>query len=81
MPSVAWPSELGHGWHTGWGMLVGFVAAKALVDWRLLALAGGNLESWHADDAAQFPFRYAVLVWGAWWQLLRGGVQWKGRRI
>ena len=66
----------------GWRMLVGFVAAKALVDWRLLALAGRQFGiTWHASDAAQFPFRYAVLVWGAWWQLLRGDVQWKDRRI
>lgn len=67
---------------TGWGMLVGFVAAKALVDWRLLALAGREFGVvLRAGDVAQFPFRYAILVWGAWWQLLRGGVQWKGRRI
>lgn len=68
--------------NAGWGMLVGFVAAKALVDWRLLALAGREFGiAWNARDAAQFSFRYAVLVWGAWWQLLHGGVQWKGRRI
>lgn len=66
----------------GWGMLIGFIAAKALVDWRLLALAGREFGiALHAGDVAQFSFRYAVLVWGAWWQLLRGGVEWKGRRI
>ena len=43
----------------GWMMLAGFVAAKAFVDWRLLALAAGNLESWHAGDAGS-SFRYAV---------------------
>ena len=66
----------------GWGILIGFIAAKALVDWRLLALAGREFGvALRADDVAQFPFRYAILVWGAWWQLLRGRVEWKGRRI
>ena len=32
-------------------------------------------------DAVFFSGRYALLVWGAWWQLLRGQVEWKGRRI
>ena len=32
-------------------------------------------------DALLFPLRYALLVWGAWWQLLAGRVQWKGRSI
>ena len=66
----------------GWGMLIGFIAAKTLVDWRLLALAGREFGiALRAGDVAQFPFRYAILVWGAWWQLLRGRVEWKGRRI
>ncbi len=66
----------------GWGMLIGFIAAKALVDWRLLALAGREFGvAVRVGDVAQFPFRYAILVWGAWWQLLRGRVEWKGRRI
>jgi hypothetical protein len=66
----------------GWWMLIGFIAAKALVDWRLLALASREFEiSLRASDVLAFPFRYAVLVWGAWWQLLRGGVPWKGRPI
>ena len=65
-----------------WMMLAGFVAAKALVDWRLLVLAGREFGiTVRAGDVAQFPFRYAVLVWGAWWQLLQGHVEWKGRRI
>ena len=66
----------------GWGMLIGFIVAKALVDWRLLAFAGREFGiALRVSDVAQFPFRYAVLVWGAWWQLLRGRVEWKGRRI
>ena len=32
-------------------------------------------------DALLFPLRYALLVWGAWWQLLAGRVQWKRRSI
>lgn len=66
----------------GWGMLIGFIVAKSLVDWRLLALASREFGmALRAGDVALFPFRYAVLVWGAWWQLLRGRVEWKGRRI
>jgi hypothetical protein len=66
----------------GWGMLIGFIAAKALVDWRLLKLAVREFGvALHAGDVVQFPFRYAILVWGAWWQLLRGRVEWKDRRI
>ena len=66
----------------GWGILIGFIAAKTLVDWRLLALAGREFGiALRAGDVAQFPFRYAILVWGAWWQLLHGRVEWKGRRI
>jgi cellulose synthase/poly-beta-1,6-N-acetylglucosamine synthase-like glycosyltransferase len=66
----------------GWGMLIGFIAAKAFVDWRLLAIAGCEFEiALRARDVALFPLRYAILVWGAWWQLLRGRVEWKGRRI
>jgi hypothetical protein len=66
----------------GWGMLVGFIAAKTAVDWRLLALSSREFGiPLRARDVALFPFRYAVLVWGAWWQLLRGRVEWKGRRI
>lgn len=66
----------------GWGMLVGFIAAKTIVDWRLLALASREFGiPLRAGDVVLFPFRYAILVWGAWWQLLRGRVEWKGRRI
>lgn len=66
----------------GWGMLMGFIAAKTFVDWRLLALSGREFGiPLRAGDVGVFPFRYAVLVWGAWWQLLRGRVEWKGRRI
>ena len=66
----------------GWVMFIGFIVVKALVDWRLLALAGREFGVvLRAGDVAQFPFRYAILVWGAWWQLLRGQVEWKGRRI
>ena len=66
----------------GWGMLAGFIAAKTALDWRLLALANREFGiPLRAGDVALFPFRYAVLVWGAWWQLLRGRVEWKGRRI
>ena len=66
----------------GWGIFIGFIAAKTLVDWRLLALAGREFGiALRAGDVAQFPFRYSILVWGAWWQLLRGRVEWKGRRI
>lgn len=66
----------------GWGVLIGFIAAKTLVDLRLLTLAGREFDiPLRVGDVALFPFRYAILVWGAWWQLLRGRVEWKGRRI
>ena len=32
-------------------------------------------------DVLLFPWRYTCLVWGAWWQLLRRNVQWKGRQL
>lgn len=66
----------------GWLMLAAFTAAKTWIDWRLLATACRAFGlAWRTDDALLFPFRYAFLVWGAWWQLLRGGVHWKGRPI
>ncbi|MBO74396.1 MAG: hypothetical protein CMD33_03890 [Flavobacteriales bacterium] len=63
-------------------ILIGYFAAKSLIDWRLLSLACQEFGiPWRTGDALLFQFRYSFLVWGAWWQLLRGGIQWKGRRI
>lgn len=62
--------------------LAGFWAFKGLADGALLRRAcrefGWRLRAW---DTLTFSIRYAVLVWGAWWQLLFGRVHWKGRRI
>ncbi|HBP45578.1 MAG TPA: hypothetical protein DD635_06715 [Flavobacteriales bacterium] len=62
--------------------LVGVAAAKSFIDWRLLTLARREFSiTWQTVDMLLFPIRYAILVWGAWWQLLLGRIHWKGRRI
>jgi cellulose synthase/poly-beta-1,6-N-acetylglucosamine synthase-like glycosyltransferase len=62
--------------------LCGFWALKGLADVPLLRRASREF-GWplRAMDILTFSLRYAVLVWGAWWQLLFASVHWKGRRI
>lgn len=75
--------------HTAWRgtgdsllALCGFWALKGLSDVPLLRQASKEF-GWRlqAKDILTFSLRYAVLVWGAWWQLLFASVHWKGRRI
>ena len=62
--------------------LGGFWALKGLADVPLLRRASREF-GWRlqAADILTFSLRYAVLVWGAWWQLLFASVHWKDRRI
>ena len=64
---------------TGWRMLVGFVAAKALVDWRLLALAGREFGiTWHAERCGAVPVSLcrfgvgSVVATSARWRSVEG---------
>lgn len=68
---------------TTWILLItGYAGLKIALDARLLRTVR---KQFHfpdvAADTALFSGRYALLVWGAWWQLLRGRVEWKGRQI
>ena len=63
-------------------LFVGFTGLKMALDERLLRYVRRTFDfKWNVLDAVFFSGRYALLVWGAWWQLLRGQVEWKGRRI
>ncbi len=65
----------------GYGFLSA-IALKTFIDQKLISTAAHRYElSVKAGDRLLFPWRYAGLVWGAWWYLLRGRVQWKGRRL
>jgi len=59
-----------------------FWAGKGALDGWMIHRAsqqfGLNLRR---TDTLTFPLRYSLLVWGAWWQLLVGRVQWKGRSV
>ena len=62
--------------------LGGFWVLKGMADVPLLRRACREFD-WRLRtlDMLTFSVRYALLVWGAWWQLLFGSVHWKGRRI
>ena len=63
-------------------LIVGFTGLKMAIDARLLRHVRRTFDfKGNVLDAVFFSGRYALLVWGAWWQLLRGQVKWKGRRI
>jgi len=63
-------------------LLTGFATVKMALDARLLHHVRATFGfTSRMIDTALFSWRYALLVWGAWWQLLRGQVEWKGRRI
>ena len=55
---------------------------KILINQPLISRAARQYKlTLKPSDVLCFPWRYAALVWGAWWQLLRGNVQWKGRQL
>jgi len=63
------------------GLLVG-IAFKTHIDQPLISSAARRYElNVTPSDRFWFSWRYAGLVWGAWWHLLRGQVNWKGRRL
>ena len=57
-------------------------AVKMMLDFRLLKQVNSAFEI-HArkHDYITFAPRYLIMVLGAWVQILRGRVVWKGRRI
>ncbi len=57
-------------------------AVKMMFDFRLLKQVNSAFEI-HArkQDYITFAPRYLIMVLGAWRQILRGKVVWKGRRI
>ena len=66
------------------GFLWILVAAilKILLNQPLISRAARRYKlTMKSTDVLFFPWRYAALVWGAWWQLLRGNVKWKGRQL
>jgi hypothetical protein len=66
------------------GFLWILVAAtlKILLNQSLISRAARRYKlTMKPTDVLFFPWRYAALVWGAWWQLLRGSVKWKGRQL
>jgi hypothetical protein len=63
------------------GLLVG-MALKTQIDQPLISSAARRYElKVTPSDRFWFSWRYAGLVWGAWWHLFRGQVHWKGRRL
>lgn len=63
------------------GLLVG-IALKTQIDQPLISSAARRYElKVTPSDRFWFSWRYAGLVWGAWWHLFRGQVHWKGRRL
>ena len=71
MQSPSWITVALAFW-TGKGALDGWMIHRASQQFGL------NLRR---TDTLTFPLRYSLLVWGAWWQLLVGRVQWKGRSV
>lgn len=70
-------------WQLDWAILLGTVLIlKSGLD-ALLIRSAHRLHGIpvHGIDYVLFSLRYNILVWGAWWELFRGQVQWKGRRI
>lgn len=63
------------------GLLLG-IAFKTQIDQPLISSAARRYQlKVVPSDRFWFSLRYAGLVWGAWWHLLRGQVHWKGRRL
>lgn len=70
-------------WQRDWAILFGtFFIFKSGLDGLLIRSAqrlhGAPVQ---LVDYGLFSLRHSLLVWGAWWELFRGQVQWKGRRI
>lgn len=64
------------------GMAVAFWAGKAAVDGLMIHRASRRFGIPVCRvDYVTFTLRYGALVFGAWWQLLSGKVEWKGRSI
>jgi cellulose synthase/poly-beta-1,6-N-acetylglucosamine synthase-like glycosyltransferase len=62
--------------------ILALFAAKGMMDRRLVSTAVDRYAlPLKRLDLIRFPWRYAALVWGSWWHLLRGQVKWKGRKL
>ena len=71
-----------HEWAlAGSGLLAAYIGV-ALAHAHLIRTAQKHFPlEVHRTDLWMFPMRYSRLVWGSWWYLLRGKVEWKGRRL
>ena len=81
LPIMAFGSVLT--WQLDWAILLGtFFILKSVLD-GLLIRSAQRLQGVPVQmaDYVLFSLRYGLMVWGAWWELFRGQVQWKGRRI
>jgi cellulose synthase/poly-beta-1,6-N-acetylglucosamine synthase-like glycosyltransferase len=66
----------------GWQVAGAFWLFKALLDGGMIRGAARKFGlAWCPIDRLTFTPRYAILVLGAWWELLTQQVDWKGRRI
>jgi len=66
----------------GWPMAGAFWLVKALLDGGMVRAAARKFGLARCPiDRLTFTLRYAILVLGAWWELLTQQVDWKGRRI
>jgi poly-beta-1,6-N-acetyl-D-glucosamine synthase len=66
----------------GWPLALAFWSVKALLDGRMIRSAARMFGlAMCPIDRLTFTPRYAMLVFGAWWELLTQRVDWKGRRI